>query len=71
MRISWSPDGTYLIAGSAVNNGGPTAQAMVGNQHSETEPNLRVFQKIQQIRDKNLKKMNPALSIVRCDKNKN
>ena len=31
MRISWSPDGTYLIAGSAVNNGGPTAQAMVGN----------------------------------------
>ena len=26
MRLSWSPDGTYLIAGSAVNNGGPTAQ---------------------------------------------
>ena len=28
MRISWSPDGTYLIAGSAVNNGGPTAQVI-------------------------------------------
>lgn len=28
MRISWSPDGCYLIAGSAVNNGGPSAQVI-------------------------------------------
>ena len=26
MRIGWSPDGTYIIAGGAINNGGPTAQ---------------------------------------------
>ena len=26
MRIGWSPDGTYIIAGGAVNNGGPSAQ---------------------------------------------
>ena len=30
MRIGWSPDGTYIIAGGAVNNGGPTAQGNYG-----------------------------------------
>ena len=28
MRIGWSPDGTYIIAGGAINNGGPTAQVI-------------------------------------------
>lgn len=28
MRISWSPDGFYLLAGSAVNNGAPTGQVI-------------------------------------------
>ena len=28
LRIGWSPDGTYLIAGGAINNGGPTAQVI-------------------------------------------